>query len=162
MLLERDAVEADSTGALLRYVYADGQMVNRALLEGGHATVSEFPADFRHRGSFVSVAAAGLAPDGHESRPPTGGHEIAQAPAPQTSYGTLPPPDIHSGTGICDFSGSVEPVVKGNVESRTRDRVYHVPGGLFYSTTVVETEKGDRWLCTEREAIAAGWKRSKR
>jgi endonuclease YncB( thermonuclease family) len=51
--------------------------------------------------------------------------------------------------------------IKGNISSRG-ERIYHVPGGKFYSRTRIDTSKGERWFCTEAEAQAAGWRRSKR
>jgi hypothetical protein len=51
-------------------------------------------------------------------------------------------------------------LIKGNISS-TGERIYHVPGGLYYNATVIDTAKGERWFCTEAEAVAAGWRRSK-
>ena len=45
---------------------------------------------------------------------------------------------------------------KGNI-SRS-GRIYHVPGSLHYERTVIDTGKGERWFCTEQEAIDAGWR----
>ena len=38
---------------------------------------------------------------------------------------------------------------------------YHMPGGRFYDRTRIDTSKGERWFCTEAEARAAGWRRSR-
>lgn len=51
--------------------------------------------------------------------------------------------------------------IKGNVSSKG-ERIYHLPGGEFYDRTQVNAAKGERWFCTEEEARAAGWRRSKR
>ena len=51
--------------------------------------------------------------------------------------------------------------IKGNV-SRDGTRIYHVPGGRFYDRTRIDTSKGERWFCTEAEARAAGWRKSRR
>lgn len=51
--------------------------------------------------------------------------------------------------------------IKGNV-SESGERIYHVPGGAFYGRTHVNAARGERWFCTESEARAAGWRRSKR
>ena len=53
------------------------------------------------------------------------------------------------------------PVIKGNVESQTGDRLFHVPGDLLYSTTVVSEADGDTWFCTEEQAVTTGWTKSK-
>jgi len=41
------------------------------------------------------------------------------------------------------------------------ERIYHVPGGRYYDATVIDTAKGERWFCSEAEAVAAGWQKSK-
>ena len=51
--------------------------------------------------------------------------------------------------------------IKGNI-SRSGERIYHVPGGQYYDRTKIGLSKGERWFCSEAEAIAAGWRRSKR
>ena len=51
-------------------------------------------------------------------------------------------------------------VIKGNISSKG-ERIYHVPGGEYYDATRIDTSKGERWFCTEAEAVAAGWRRSK-
>ena len=158
--LERGSAETDELGRLLRYVYADGEMVNMALVANGHAEVSDFPAEFVHRGSFqVAEQSAKRDRKGLWARTEPSSEEKEESPAGTPSFtgGTLPP---RGGVSFCDFSGTSEPVIKGNVDSRSGDRIYHVPGGFFYSTTVVDADSGDMWLCTEEQAMAAGWKRS--
>jgi endonuclease YncB( thermonuclease family) len=51
--------------------------------------------------------------------------------------------------------------IKGNIGKRGT-RIYHVPGGSYYSRTKINKAKGERWFCSEEEAVAAGWRRSKR
>lgn len=58
-----------------------------------------------------------------------------------------------------DQSG--ECAIKGNISSRG-DHIYHVPGGQYFERTKIDPNKGERWFCTEAEAVAAGWRRSKR
>lgn len=53
-------------------------------------------------------------------------------------------------------------LIKGNVSHNTGARIYHVPGGMFYEQTVISPWRGERWFCTEAEAQAAGWRRSRR
>jgi endonuclease YncB( thermonuclease family) len=52
-------------------------------------------------------------------------------------------------------------VIKGNI-SAIGERIYHVPGGAFYDRTIISVAKGERWFCSEAEARAAGWRRSRR
>ena len=51
--LETGLVEADLKGNLLRYVYVDGEMVNKAMITNGHATVADFPSSFEFKREFV-------------------------------------------------------------------------------------------------------------
>jgi len=52
--------------------------------------------------------------------------------------------------------------IKGNISTRSGERIYHVPGGEYYSRTKISPSKGERWFCSEAEAQAAGWRRSKK
>lgn len=48
--------------------------------------------------------------------------------------------------------------IKGNI-ARNGERIYHTPSGSrWYSRTRIDETAGERWFCTEREAIAAGWR----
>ena len=51
--------------------------------------------------------------------------------------------------------------IKGNINRKTGDHVYHLPGRKHYDEVTVEPEAGERWFCTEDEAQASGWRRSK-
>ena len=52
-------------------------------------------------------------------------------------------------------------VIKGNISSKG-ERIYHLPFQHFYSRTEIGEASGERWFCTEDEALAAGWRRSLR
>lgn len=58
-----------------------------------------------------------------------------------------------------DNSGACN--IKGNISS-SGEHIYHVPGGEYYSRTKISPSKGERWFCSEAEARAAGWRKSKR
>jgi hypothetical protein len=51
--------------------------------------------------------------------------------------------------------------IKGNINS-SGDRIYHVPGGSYYDKTQISTSNGERYFCSEQEAIDSGWRKSKR
>ena len=176
VVLSSEDAGSDFDGAHLRYVFIDGEMVNLKLLNGGWGEVAQFPASFEKFEEFFeaeslartdgrgiwNVEALSPVPSSSEATP-----QISRpTPTPTQNFvgGTLPArPGSPSGSGGgCEFSGSDTPVIKGNVDQRSGELLYHVPGSLFYSTTVVEPGQGDRWFCTEAEAQALGWKRSKR
>ncbi len=52
-------------------------------------------------------------------------------------------------------------VIKGNISS-SGERIYHMPGQQHYGATKITESKGERWFCSEAEAQAAGWRKSKR
>ena len=46
--------------------------------------------------------------------------------------------------------------IKGNISSG--GKIYHPPWSPWYGKTRINTSKGERWFCSEDEAIAAGWR----
>lgn len=142
--LEKDVSETDRYGRLLRYVWVDGRMVNAALVEEGYAMASTYPPDVKYASLFASLQA--------EAR--EAGRGLW---GPACSSPTPAPADAN----VCDYSGTSQPIIKGNISS-SGEKIYHVPGGEYYDKTVIDEAKGERWFCTEAEAVAAGWRRSKR
>ena len=46
--------------------------------------------------------------------------------------------------------------IKGNISRN--GRIYHTPWSPWYSKTKINTSKGERWFCSEDEAVKAGWR----
>ncbi len=142
--LEKDVSETDAFGRLLRYVWVEGQMVNEVLVQEGYALASTYPPDVKYAALFAGLQAearrAGLGLWG----------AICGSPAPSPIIGG------------CEYSPDGTAAIKGNVSWRTGEKIYHVPGGEFYDATVIDEARGERLFCTEAEALAAGWRRSKR
>jgi hypothetical protein len=46
--------------------------------------------------------------------------------------------------------------IKGNVSKR--GQIYHMPWGAWYGKVRINTAQGERWFCSETEAVAAGWR----
>lgn len=161
--LERGSVETDLRGNLLRYAYVDGEMVNLALVANGYAVVSDFPSAFKYQASFLQAeesAKANLQGIWRQANPATGRDNPQSPPGQQGAptqtpelFSTLPPPPASSARR-CDFSGTAEPVIKG---PQTGKFIYLVPESQTYLTTSINEAQGDRWFCTELEAVAAGW-----
>ncbi|NNH46249.1 succinoglycan biosynthesis protein exoi [Rhizobium laguerreae] len=51
--------------------------------------------------------------------------------------------------------------IKGNISIETGERIFHVPGQRYYAQTKISPQYGERWFCSEYEAWAAGWRKSK-
>lgn len=55
--LEKDVSETDKYDRLLRYVWADGKMVNEELVRGGYARSSAYPPDVKYQDRFRALEA---------------------------------------------------------------------------------------------------------
>lgn len=53
-------------------------------------------------------------------------------------------------------------VIKGNISIATGKKFYHLPGMEDYESTFIDLARGERWFCTEAEAIANGWRKAPR
>jgi len=142
--LEKDVSETDQYDRLLRYVWLNGDMVNAILVREGYALASTYPPDVKYQELFLDLE--------REAREAGRG----------LWTGCFGPSPTVEGEGVCDYSGTSEPVIKGNISSTTGEKIYHVPGGEFYDKTVIDEAAGERWFCTEQEAVEAGWRRSKK
>jgi len=142
--LEKDVSETDEFGRLLRYVWVDGEMVNATLVREGYAVAATYPPDVKHQELFLGLQREAI----------DAGRGLWSACASPTASATA--------RGVCDYSGTTQAVIKGNISQTTGEKIYHVPGGEFYDKTVIDEAAGERWFCTEQEAVAAGWRRSKR
>ena len=87
----------------------------------------------------------GARPAGGGSGDPVGqcGGPLAAAPAGTPAAAPLPAP-------------AADCLIKGNISSA--GKVYHVPGSRSYEQTVIDESRGERWFCSEEEAVAAGWR----
>jgi hypothetical protein len=50
--------------------------------------------------------------------------------------------------------------IKGNISWNNKNKLYHLPGMKDYKITKISPEKGERWFCTESDAIASGWQKA--
>ena len=57
---------------------------------------------------------------------------------------------------------SSECMVKGNISHNTGRKLYHTPGMEDYQSTRIDPMRGERWFCSESEAIANGWQKAPR
>lgn len=60
-----------------------------------------------------------------------------------------------------DAKSKSECKIKGNISSKGT-KIYHKPGGTYYSRTIIDESKGERWFCSSTKAENAGWRASKR
>ena len=147
--LEKDVSETDEFGRLLRYVWVDRQMVNAILVRDGFAQAATYPPDVKYQARLLELQT--------EARTARRGlWDICADATPVASNAQTPPPG--AGTETCDFSGTNQAVIKGNISS-SGEKIYHVPGQDSYDETGITEERGERWFCTEQEAVGAGWRK---
>ena len=136
--LAQGSVDTDLAGNLIRYVYVDGEMVNKALLTNGHAVVGSYPPAFDYQTEFLIAEenARNSRRGVWKTYPPAQEQQddvIASTgpSASEFSGGTLPAPSTGGGRapGPCDYSGTTTPLIKGNVDPHTGELRYHISGG---------------------------------
>lgn len=140
--LERNPTEdRDKYKRLLRYVSLDGQDIGAKMIQDGYAF------SFRQYPHPRLEEYNALEKDAREAlRGLWGGFCDYQATPPASESKTSPKP---SQKGECR--------IKGNI---SQEKIYHLPGCGSYEKTIIETGKGERWFCTEKEAVAAGWRKA--
>lgn len=145
--LEKDVSETDKYGRLLRYVYVDDMMVNDYLVRQGYANASSYPPDVKYQEQFRQAQQEAVANNrGLWGSCQSNQTTIKATPTTQTSTQTT------QDTGSC--------TIKGNINSEG-EKIYHVPGCQSYAKTQIDTSAGERWFCSESEAIQAGWRKAK-
>lgn len=141
--LEKDISETDKYKRLLRYIFIGDIFVNDYLVRQGFAHASTFPPDVKYNEKFRQAEA--------EARENNRGLWAGCVNPTNQTNNTNPTNGINP-SGQC--------VIKGNI-STTGDKIYHLPGCGSYDKVVIDESKGERWFCTEEDAVAAGWRKAK-
>ena len=169
--LVKDVSETDRYGRLLRYVFVGDKFVNYELVRHGLATAGTWAPDTACDSTFQSAQQTAMA-NGVGLWVPTATAKPYVAPVTTPSseaFGFVgggsagTEPTAVSG-GSCPQGCTVPPsgcVIKGNINSEG-EKIYHLPGMAYYNKTVIDPSKGERWFCTEQEAVANGWRKSKK
>ncbi|MGL5862219.1 MAG: hypothetical protein ACRCY9_13285 [Phycicoccus sp.] len=87
------------------------------------------------------------------TRSPTG---AARPPTPART--TRPPAAPAKPKPVVGDSASCS--IKGNI-AEDGEKIYHLPGQRYYDKTKIEEPAGERWFCTEQDAVTAGWRQAK-
>lgn len=154
--LEKDVTDRDKYNRLLRYVYVVDEtpgteaFVNLELVRQGFAHSYSYPPDIAHQGEFIAAE--------KEARNSGLGLWSSCPIASPTQIA----PDNPSGVSLSP-SLSLSPVsclIKGNVSS-SGEKIYHLPGCGSYEKTAIDESRGEKWFCSEDEAVSAGWRKAK-
>ncbi|HWR65668.1 MAG TPA: thermonuclease family protein [Bellilinea sp.] len=153
--LVRDVSEVDPYDRLLRYVLVDNVFVNYELVNGGYAQAKRYWPDVACYETLQNAQGATrlnplviLPTDPQPTLPlPTSEIQPTQAVLAGCSNGCT-----------AELSGCS---IKGNI-SLEGEKIYHLPGMNFYDKTKISPEYGERWFCSEDEAVANGWRKALR
>lgn len=148
--LEKDVSETDRYGRILRYVWLDGQLVNKTLVEEGYAFARSFPPDIAKQDILKSAENSAR----ESMKGLWGVCELNdQGQINQVINQADNVLGASTSSGLSDGC-----VIKGNISDN--GYVYHLPECNGYSNVRIDESKGEKWFCTEAEAIAAGWRKS--
>lgn len=81
---------------------------------------------------------------------------------PAIVYGSNQPIESNisrAATSVLSNAGA-DCLIKGNISVSSGKKFYHLPGMRDYEITIISPEKGERWFCSEKEAIAEGWRKA--
>lgn len=156
--------DRDKYDRLLRYIYLDGEDVSLTIIQNGYGYEYTYNVPYQKQARYRAAQTEaengkrGLWADGVctksepvATKPQTPENEPANTSKPQNTAPVVTAPA--TSTQHCK--------IKGNISS-SGEKIYHMPGQQFYDKTVIDTSKGERWFCTEQEAVNAGWRKSKR
>ncbi|MBR2600749.1 thermonuclease family protein [Candidatus Saccharibacteria bacterium] len=130
--------DRDKYDRLLRYIYLDGEDVGYMVINNGYGY------EYTYNYPYIKQSE----------------YKQAQEEAEKNSRGLW-------AEGVCVEETKEEMetttdycVIKGNINNKG-EKIYHMPGQQYYNQTQIDTSQGERWFCSEAEAQAAGWRKSK-
>eukprot|EP00242_Pyramimonas_sp_CCMP2087_P012987 CAMPEP_0198209486 /NCGR_PEP_ID=MMETSP1445-20131203/16310_1 /TAXON_ID=36898 /ORGANISM="Pyramimonas sp., Strain CCMP2087" /LENGTH=299 /DNA_ID=CAMNT_0043883275 /DNA_START=68 /DNA_END=964 /DNA_ORIENTATION=+ len=142
-----DVKNTDQYGRSVAVCSADGEDLNKWMVSSGNAVAyTEYSKSYVEAERQAQSAHKGIW-EGTFERPSEwrkGNKRAAPSISAATTQAVVSGAPPHPKG--CD--------IKGNINSKG-EKIYHVPGGQFYEQTVIGS--GERWLCDEKEAVAAGW-----
>lgn len=128
-IIELKEEKRDTYGRRMGLVYVDGQLINEQMLKQGLA-----------RPDYTSNSQSDLLKSAYKE-------------ASDNGIG------IHS--DVCKKTNPKPPnskcVIKGNIDKASWEHFYHLPNCRHYSQIVLDTDLGESYFCSEKEAQVAGF-----
>lgn len=143
--------DRDKYDRLLRYVYLDGKDVGLDIISNGYGYEYTYNLPYEKQGSYL--AAQTSAENAGKGLWASGVCDAANVNVDSQSHQTSPAP-------VPSVNNGANCQIKGNINSKG-EKIYHLPGQRFYNKTQIDTSKGERWFCSEQEAVNAGWRAAK-
>ena len=140
--------ERDKYGRLLRYVFIEGGInFNLLMIQTGFAYEYTYDLPYKYQSEFkeaqqqASARKIGL------------WGNTCQDTAPQSPVTT---PAVPVSTPI---TGNNSCTIKGNINSEG-EKIFHSIGCQSYNKTVIDESAGEKWFCSEQDALDAGWRKA--
>jgi len=179
--LEKDISETDKYGRLLRYIFLDDVFVNQYLVGEGYAYSSSYPPDIKYQEVFREAQRKaeeenkglwGTCPVDQRKKvsmvSPSSSTkvfgastvvQITNAPVEQKSVAPVTTVKASEIAVSSSTTTNSDCKIKGNISSS--GKIYHLLGCGSYEKTGINLSQGEKWFCTEDEAVAAGWRKAK-
>lgn len=145
--------DMDRYGRVVAVCTMKGQDLNRWMVRSGWALAyTKYSLDYTTDEKMAAIESVGIW-SGAFVRPSPWrrGDRLGSGPAiPASNGGTVAQPN-EAGPDGC--------AIKGNI-SRKGKRIYHRPGTRWYAKTQINKAAGERWFCSEQDAVSAGWRRA--
>ena len=157
VILEKDDSQGDRDkyNRLLRYVVLpDSTNVNLALIEQGYAYEYTYNTPYKYQADFKN--AQKLAMNQQKGLWGTVCQKIASS-ASKKPVVTQSKESKQQKT--VSISSDSKCTIKGNISSN-KDKIFHAPGCKSYDKTVIDESAGEKWFCSESEALQAGWRKA--
>ncbi|WP_312895214.1 thermonuclease family protein [Microvirga sp.] len=127
---------------------AGGEDLNGWLVQQGYAVAyRQYSTDYVSHENGAKKAKRGVWAGGFT--PPWDWRRGDRRDSPSTVSGPAAASKPPAGTSGCK--------IKGNINTKG-DWIFHVPGSRDYDRTQINEGAGERWFCSESEALAAGWR----
>ena len=139
--------DKDIYGRLLRYVWrADGLFYNLEAIKDGFAYEYTYQLpyiyqkDFKAAQKYAQDNSLGFWADGACNK-----KNIV--------------PALKNNSSAVSSSTDKNCVIKGNINSGGV-KIYHLPNCPYYKQTIINESQGEKWFCTEAQALTAGWRKA--
>ena len=147
--LEKDISGTDAFGRLLRYVIlpsnnelANDILVNNYLIESGYAKASPKGANRKYSSLFSAAQEQAI-----NNKEGMWAECLEEMPSEEVEK-------------MGDLPSDPNCVIKGNISFHDYGKTYFTPDCPNYKQTKINFNKGEKYFCTEQEAINAGFKKS--
>lgn len=163
VVIEADPTQSDRDeyDRFLRYVYLDGEDVGLSIIKNGYGHEYTYNVPYQKQSEYKTAEKYAENNNLGLWSPSTCNGNTTQ-PASSSASGST----SSSSTSTTTPTTTTEPkssancVIKGNINNKG-EKIYHVPGQQYYDKTIITPSKGERYFCTEEEAVNAGWRKSK-